>query len=101
MMKKYLYILMTDVLSMALVSCVEEEPYAPGELDNEGCYGVYFPTQKGVGDLQIEPDDPTTLSLVVRRTNTRGKIFVPVKVEANHPVFTVDEIIFEDGSPLS
>ena len=101
MMKKYLYILMTAVLSMALVSCVEEEPYAPGELDNESCYGVYFPTQKGVGDLQIEPNDPTTLTFIARRTKTRGEIHVPIKVKANYPIFTVDEVVFEDGSPIA
>ena len=100
-MKKYLYILMTAVLSMALVSCVEEEPYAPGELDNESCYGVYFPTQTGVGDLQIEPDDPTTLTFIVRRTNTRGEIRVPVTVKSSYPVFTVDEVVFEDRSPVA
>ena len=100
-MKKYLYILMTAVLSMALVSCVEEEPYAPGELDSENCYGVYFPTQKGVGDLQIEPDDPTTLTFIARRTNTRGEIRVPVSIKANYPVFTVDEVVFADGSPVA
>lgn len=91
---------MTAMLSLLFSSCVEEA-HVPGELDSDNCYGVYFPAQSGLGDLQIEPDDPTTLSFVVRRTNTRGKIFVPVKVEANHPVFTVDEIIFEDGSPVS
>ena len=92
---------MTAMLSMALVSCVEEEPYAPGELDHENCYGVYFPTQKGVGDLQIEPEEPTSLTFVVRRIKTRGRIHVPVKVEASYPVFTVDEVVFEDGSPVA
>ncbi len=92
---------MAALLSMAMVSCVEEEAYAPGELDNEDCYGVYFPTQTGVGDLQIEPDDPTTFTFIARRTNTRGEIHVPVKVKSNYPVFTVDEVVFEDGSPVA
>ena len=91
---------MAAMLPLIAVSCAEEIA-APGELDNEKCYGVYFPTQTGVGDLQIEPDDPTTLSFVVRRTNTRGVIRVPVTVESNYPVFTAEEIIFEDGSPVS
>ena len=86
---------------MALISCVQEEPYAPGELDKEDCYGVYFPTQTGVGDLQIEPDDPTTLTFIARRTNTRGEIHVPVKIKATYPIFTVDEVVFEDGSPVA
>ena len=92
---------MTALLSMVLASCVQEEMHAPGELDNENCYGVYFPTQKGLGDLQIEPDDPTTLKFIVRRTNTRGEIRVPVSINANYQVFTVDEVVFEDGSPVS
>ena len=86
---------------MVLTSCVQEEPYAPGELDSEFCYGVYFPTQSGVGDLQIEPDDPTTLTYLVRRTNSRGEIRVPVAIKSNYPIFSVDEIVFEDGSPVA
>lgn len=92
---------MTAMLSLVMASCVEEQVYQPGELDNENCYGVYFPSQKGVGDLQIEPDDPATLSFIVRRTNSRDEIRVPVKIKANHQIFTVDELVFEDGSPVS
>lgn len=71
--------------------------HAPGELDAEGCYGVYFPTQNGVGDLQIEPDDPTTLTFMVRRSNSRDEIRVPVRIKSNYPIFTVDEVVFKDG----
>ena len=92
---------MTALLSMVLASCVQEEMHAPGELDNENCYGVYFPTQKGLGDIQIEPDDPTTLTFTVRRTNSRGEIRVPVSINSNYQVFTTDEILFEDGSPVA
>ena len=100
-MKRYFIYIMTAMLSLVMASCVEEQLYQPGELDNENCYGVYFPAQKGLGDLQIEPDDPTTLSFIVRRTNSRGKIHVPVTIKANYPIFTSDEIVFEDGSPVS
>lgn len=100
-MKRNLIYMMTALLSMVLASCAQEEMHAPGELDNENCYGVYFPTQKGLGDLQIEPDDPTTLTFIVRRTNSRGEIHVPVSISSNYPIFTVDEIVFEDGSPVS
>lgn len=86
---------------MVLASCTQEEMHSPGELDNESCYGVYFPTQSGLGDLQIEPDDPTTLKFIVRRTNPRGQIHVPVTIKSNYPIFTADEIVFEDGSPVS
>ena len=93
--------MMTALLSMVLASCAREELHAPGELDNENCYGVYFPTQKGLGELQIEPDDPTTLTFIVRRNNSRGEIHVPVSISSNYPVFTAEEIVFEDGSPVS
>lgn len=92
---------MTALLSMVMFSCAQEEMHAPGELDNENCYGVYFPAQKGLGNIQIEPDDPTTMKFIVRRTNSRGEIRVPVSISSNYPVFTVDEIVFEDGSPVS
>jgi hypothetical protein len=101
MMKKYLHIFMTALLSVVLASCIQEEPYAPGELDAESCYGVYFPTQSGTGDLQIEPDDPTTLTYLVRRANSRGELRVPVTIKSNYPVFSVDEVVFEDGSPVA
>ena len=100
-MKRNLIYMMTALLSMVLASCAREELHAPGELDNENCYGVYFPTQKGLGELQIEPDDPTTLTFIVRRNNSRGEIHVPVSISSNYPVFTAEEIVFEDGSPVS
>ena len=96
-MKKYISYIMTALLSLVLASCAQEEMHAPGELDAEGCYGVYFPTQNGVGDLQIEPDDPTTLTFMVRRSNSRDEIRVPVKIKSNYPIFTVDEVVFKDG----
>lgn len=88
---------MTALLSLVFASCAREEMHTPGELDAEGCYGVYFPTQKGVGDLQIEPDDATTLTFLARRANSRDEIRVPVSIKSNYPVFTVDEIVFKDG----
>lgn len=100
-MKRSLIYMMTALLSMVMFSCAQEEMHAPGELDNENCYGVYFPAQKGLGDIQIEPDDPTTMKFIVRRVNSRGEIRVPVSISSNYPVFTVDEIVFEDGSPVS
>ena len=96
-MKKYISYIMTALLSLVLASCTQEEMHAPGELDAEGCYGVYFPTQNGVGDLQIEPDDPTTLTFMVRRSNSRDEIRVPVRIKSNYPIFTVDEVVFKDG----
>ena len=100
-MKRYLLYILTAMLSLAAVSCAQEEMFAPGELDDKNCYGVYFPSQTGLGDLQIEPDDPTSIQVIVRRTRTRGKLSVPVTIKSNYPIFTADEIVFEDGEPSS
>ena len=42
-MKRYLLYILTAMLSLAAVSCAQEEMFAPGELDDKNCYGVYFP----------------------------------------------------------
>lgn len=89
------------VLLMA-ASCVKEMTAEPGDPDNKDCYGIYFPTQKGTGDLQVGPDDPKTLKFKVRRTNTRGSVTVPVTVESEYPgIFSATEIVFEEDSPTA
>ena len=90
------------LMSLIMTSCVEEMKAELGAPDNEDCYGVYFPTQEGTGDLQIGPDDSKTLKFKVRRTNTRGSLTVPVTVESNYPgVFTATEIYFEEDAPTA
>ena len=90
------------LMSLIMTSCVEEMKAELGAPDNEDCYGVYFPTQEGTGDLQIGPDDSKTLKFKVRRTNTRGSLTVPVTVESSYPgVFTATEIYFEEDAPTA
>ena len=50
-MKRYFIYITTALLALAAVSCQEEFRYEPGEADHENCYGVYFPVQKGTGDM--------------------------------------------------
>ena len=90
------------LVSFLMTSCVEEMTAQLGDPDNEDCYGVYFPSQKGVGDLQVGPDDAKSLTLKVRRTNTRGSLIVPVKIETETPgIFTVSELTFEEDAPTA
>ena len=90
------------LMSLMMTSCVDEMEAELGAPDNEDCYGVYFPTQEGTGDLQIAPDDAKTLKFKVRRTNTRGSLTVPVTIETNHPgVFSATEIYFEEDAPTA
>ena len=83
-------------------SCVKEMSAELGSPDDKDCYGIYFPTQKGTGDLQVGPDDSKKLTFKVRRTNTRGRVTVPVTVESDYPgIFSTTEIVFEEDSPTA
>ena len=99
---KILLCIQALMMSLLMTSCVEEMTAELGTPDNPDCFGVYFPTQEGTGDLQIGPDDSKTLKFKVRRTNTRGSVSVPVTIESNHPgVFTATEIYFEEDAPTA
>ena len=83
-------------------SCEQQLTAELGEPDNKDCYGVYFPAQKGAGDLQVSPDDAKSVTFKVRRTNTRGSLTVPVIVESSHPgIFSATEIRFEEDAPTA
>ena len=89
-------------MPLLMTSCAEELTVELGAPDSPDCYGIYFPSQKGTGDLQVGPDDPKSIKFMVRRTNTRGKVTVPVIVESNHSgVFSATEIVFEEDAPTA
>ena len=90
------------MVSLLMTSCVAGLTAELGEPDNEDCYGVYFPSQKGTGDIQVGPDDAKTVTFTVRRTNTRGSLVVPLTIESSHPgIFTTTEVVFEDDAPTA
>ena len=100
---KNIFRFMSLLAAMLLTaSCVKEMTAELGDPDNKDCYGIYFPSQKGTGDLQVGPEDSKRLTFKVRRTNTRGKVTVPVTVESDHPgIFSATEIVFEEDSPTA
>ena len=90
------------MMSFLMTSCVEEMTAQLGDPDNKDCYGVYFPSQKGLGDIQIGPNDPKSITLQVRRTNTRGSINVPLTIESEHMgIFSTTELVFEEDAPVA
>ena len=90
------------MMSFLMTSCVEEMTAQLGDPDNKDCYGVYFPSQKGLGDIQVGPNDPKSLTLQVRRTNTRGSITVPLTIESEHMgIFSTTELVFEEDAPVA
>lgn len=100
-MNRYIVYLISAIFAFSAISCQEELKYHPGEQDHENCYGVYFPSQNGTGDLQIEPTDSKVLTYTVRRTNTDGELHVPVKIVDSAQVFSVTEIHFKDEEPVA
>lgn len=101
-MKRILFYMSALLMPFMMASCEQEMTAELGDPDNEDCYGVYFPSQAGTGDLQVGPDDAKTVKFKVRRLNTRGALEVPVVIESNHPgVFSSTEIYFEEDSPTA
>lgn len=101
-MKRNLIYILIGIITVFAVSCVEEPLAVVGDPDAENCYGVYFPAQKGAGDIQLDMDDPTMLSFTVRRTNTRGAIKVPARLIVDSlGVFSMSPIDFADGEPTT
>ena len=88
------------VLSMAVISCTQEEPYTPGEPDVEGCLGVYFPSQEATSKtFTIEPKDAHRVKIQVARevADVEDDITIPFEVTGDD-IFEVDDIIFEGGA---
>lgn len=99
---KIFYCMSALMVSLFMTSCAEELTAELGTPDSQDCYGVYFPSQKGTGDLQISPDDPKTVKFKVRRVNTRGRIEVPVTLESNiDGIFSTTNICFEEDAPTA
>lgn len=101
-MKRILFYMSALLMSFMAASCEQEMTAELGDPDNPDCYGVYFPSQAGTGDLQVGPDDAKSVKFTVRRLNTRGALEVPVVIESNEPgVFSATEICFEEDSPTA
>lgn len=86
-------------MSAMLLSCAKEDEHQPGEPEQDGCYGVYFPAQES--KLTLDPADPTTATISVMRVNTKGGITVPVTVSDTSGLFTASDLRFEDGQSES
>lgn len=90
------------IVSFLMTSCVEEMTAVLGEPDNKDNFGVYFPSQKGLGDIQVAPEDSKSITLMVRRTNTKGAVTVPLTIESATPgIFSTSELTFEEDAPVA
>lgn len=96
---KYIYAVF---MASVAISCTEE-PYEAGEPEVDGCYAVYFPEQENTGDVEILPTDAKSFTFKAVRETENDQITVPVVVSASvngesvSDIFTVGDIVFEDG----
>ena len=91
---------MMAMLSFAAISCTPEEEYQKGELDVEGCYGVYFPSQEvSSKTITLDPKDKRRVKITVARelSDVDFDITVPVEISGDE-IFEVEDIVFEGGA---
>ena len=96
---KYAYSLLAGALALTAVSCSDEYEYeGRGKWDAAENYAnIYFPTTESA--IELDPADPTTTTITVKRRNTVGAASVPVKVTENTDnVFEVGNAEFADGA---
>ena len=97
MMKRYIIYFTAMIVSLLAASCVREEMASVGEAGDPDCYGVYFPSQHGAGDKQIDPDDPRHFTFTVSRTRATDAITVPVRIiSEDEGIFTTSELRFAE-----
>ena len=85
-------------LAFVASSCVDEpEIHEPGEPEEEGCYGVYFPEQENTGTHTYDPTMATVAEIIVNRAVSKGDITVPVTVKDPENAYELSPIHFADG----
>ena len=95
--KNIINILLVSVLTLSIVSCVEEAPeYVPGTPDADNCYSVHFAQE--ATNIVINPTEAKTTEIVVKRLKTNGAITVPLNVIGATDVISVPSSVdFKDG----
>ena len=98
-MFKYAYSLLAGALALTVVSCSNDYEYeGRGDWDAADNYAnIYFPTTEAT--IELDPADPTIVTVAVKRKNTTGALVVPFKVTRNTDnVFEVGQAAFADGA---
>lgn len=89
--------------ALVFVACdTVSDDYKPGSWDAaEGFEDVSFVGKTSVSD-ELDPTDPTTATVTLKRKNTKGELVVTPEVTVNDDsVFTVTDFHFADGDSLA
>lgn len=94
------YLLSIGVFALLFASCKEDIPEreASPEVSSD-CIGVYFPSANQL-EYELDPIDPTTVTVTVARKVTSGAVSVPLTVVSNDDnIFTIPASVdFADGA---
>lgn len=89
--------------ALVFVACdTVSDDYKPGSWDAAGGFeDVSFVGKTSVTD-ELDPTDPTTATVTLKRKNTKGELVVTPEVTVNDDsVFTVTDFHFADGDSLA
>lgn len=89
--------------ALVFVACdTVSDDYKPGSWDAAGGFeDVSFVGKTSVSD-ELDPTDPTTATVTLKRKNTKGELVVTPEVTVNDDsVFTVTDFHFADGDSLA
>lgn len=94
-LKSLLYVLGATLL---FAGCSDDDTVTVGAEDDPNCYGVYFPSQENIGDLEFDPAADPEAKFIVRRNRDNDAITVPVTITGSEEgIFTATEIEFDEG----
>lgn len=107
MKKIFNYILVLAAAGAVFSSCKKEveDIYVPAVPDQSDCMDVYFPNQKASGAHQLDPVDPTTVTITVARPEEKSQSAATVKFSLAQTkdgkpvdgVFEAEDIVFAAG----
>lgn len=94
-LKSLLYVLGATLL---FAGCSDDDTVTVGAEDDPNCYGVYFPSQENIGDLEFDPAADPEAKFIVRRNRDNDAITVPITITGSEEgIFTATEIEFDEG----
>lgn len=97
-MKTFKYIVYLLVATFVFAGCSDDPTYIPGGAEDPDSQAVYFPSQENAADLELDPADPTVITLTAMRQKDQEAIVVPVTVNSTpEGVFTASPIEFAAG----
>ncbi|MDR2057576.1 MAG: hypothetical protein LBP83_04720 [Dysgonamonadaceae bacterium] len=85
-------ILAISLILFGFAACTEDIPEREtSPVTPENCKGIYFPTNNQA-TVELEPTEPTEITITIARTDSVGDIEVPITVDVNdEDVFVVPE----------